>query len=232
MENTIFKSAMFIHVIAGIISLITGLIGMLSKKGSKLHNKLGIVFYYAMCIIFITTVLFFIIYPDKVKYQFFLGVGIISFYPNWSGKRMLSFKKVFNPLPIDKIMAIAIGFVGIGMFIYAYLLKSNADSDSQLLKILFVVFGITCLLNSYGDVTAYFGFRKIEKLHWLFAHGGKMLGAYTAAVTAFSVNIVPRMLPKNMPDSTQMFIWLTPILVFSVLGQIILKRYKKKLKVA
>jgi hypothetical protein len=230
MTAIIFKSALFIHVINGFLGLSSGLVAMLSKKGGKLHNRAGLVFYWAMSIVFVTTVLFFVLYPNQTKYHFFLGVGIISFYPNWSGKRLLGMKKAISPTWLDKSMAVAIGIVGLLMFAYALKLDVSKGGDIQVVQILFFVFGSTCLANAYGDGSIYFGFRKPEKLHWLFGHGGKMLGAYTAAVTAFCVNIVPRMLPDNLPSSFQMAVWLTPIIGCSILGQVILKRYRAKVE--
>jgi len=59
------------------------------------------------------------------------------------------------------------------------------------------IFGTVSLLNAYGDPKLYLGYVKTEKMHWFFAHSGKIMIAYTAAITVFCVNIVPRFLPEN-----------------------------------
>lgn len=230
MVSQIFKSALGFHVLCGVVALISGLIAMRSNKGSKLHAWSGKTFYWSMVGIFLTSVLFFIIYPSQLKYQFFLSIGIISFYPNWSGKRMLSMKKGLNPKWYDIFGGIAIGVSGIIMLIYASscLLKPN---ESNQYAILFAVFGTLSLTNSYGDLRYYLKFKEAPKMHWFFAHGGKMIGAYSAALTAFCVNIVPRMLPKNTPDFVYLFTWIAPGVILGIISSMLMKKYKKKFNI-
>jgi hypothetical protein len=228
MQTLIFKTALFIHVLCGISSLSSGLIAMIVKKGGKVHNRAGIVFYWSMFYIFISTVLFLILDLSNLKYQFFLGIGIVSFYPNWSGKRMLGMKKTFAPQLIDKIGAVGIGLSGMCMLSYAILLTIHPNSDFGGLNILFFIFGAVSLANCYGDLKYYLGFYKTEKMHWFFAHGGKMIGAYSAAMTAFFVNIVPRFLPSNTPDFVQILTWVVPGVTVGIAGRIILAKFRKK----
>jgi hypothetical protein len=228
MQAIIFKTILFIHVICGAMSLISGGIAMASTKGSKAHNRAGIVFYWSMCYIFISTIIFIILYPTNVKYQFFLGIGIVSFYPNWSGKRMLKMKKVFAPQLIDKIGAVAIGISGLLMIAYGGYLTKFPNADFGSLNILFFIFGTVALTNCYGDSMVYFGYRKTEKMHWFLAHGGKMMGAYSAAMTAFCVNIVPRYLPNDTADFVQIIVWVVPGVTIGTIARILLKKYRLK----
>jgi uncharacterized membrane protein len=228
MNTIFFKSVMGIHVLCGAVSLITGCIAMIVKKGGKTHNLAGIIFYWAMFYIFVSTIIFLVLDPMNLKYQFFLGIGIVSFYPNWSGKRMLTMKKEFKPMLIDKIGAYLIGISGLGMIAYGTFLAINPSPDFGGLHILFFIFGTVSLLNSYGDLKIYLGYIEPIKMHWFFAHGGKMIGAYSAAMTAFCVNIVPRFLPKNTPDFVQIMTWVIPGVTIGIIGRVIIKRFKVK----
>lgn len=228
MESMIFKGALGIHVLCGILSLFSGLVAMIAKKGSKIHNKSGLVFYWSMFMIFITTVLFFIIYPSNLKYQFFLGIGIVSFYPNWSGKRMLTMKKGIKPELIDKIGAVLIGVSGIIMIAYGAYLVFTSTQKFEVLSILFFVFGTVSLMNSYGDLRLYLGYVKAAKMHWFFAHGGKMIGAYSAAMTAFCVNIVPKYLPEGLPDYVYLMTWILPGVLIGIIGNRMIKKFRIK----
>jgi uncharacterized membrane protein len=228
MGNIVFKTALAIHVLCGGLALITGFIAMRSKKGGKVHNKAGLVFYWAMFIIFITTTLFFIMYPTNLKYQFFLGIGIVSFYPNWSGKRMLAMKKGLIPTFTDKLGAWLIGLSGLCMIAYGIYLTIKPNTSFGGLNILFFIFGTVSLINCYGDLKYYLGFKTAEKMHWFFAHGGKMIGAYSAAMTAFCVNVVPRYLPKNLPDYLFIMTWVVPGVAIGIIGRMILKKYRLK----
>jgi uncharacterized membrane protein len=231
METLIYKSSIAVHVVCGILSLAAGLIAMTANKGGKVHNQAGLVFYWSMFMIFITTSIFFILYPTNLKYQFFLGIGIVSFYPNWSGKRMLSMKKGVVPTIIDKVGAWLIGISGICMLAYGTILTLNPPKDFAGLNILFFVFGMVSLANAYGDLKVYLGYVKPEKMHWFFAHAGKMMGAYSAAMTAFCVNIVPRFFPENTPFFVFIIMWTAPGVIIGIFSARIIKKYKMKFKI-
>ncbi|MGL4631519.1 MAG: hypothetical protein ACRCVT_09970 [Leadbetterella sp.] len=228
MQGFIYKTTIFIHVICGISSLIAGAIAMATKKGGRIHNVVGLIFYGSMSYIFFSSIVFFILEPSNLKYQFFLGIGIVSFYPNWSGKRMLKYKKSFEPTLIDRIGAILIGIAGLGMLAYGGYLTVHPEPKYGGVNILFFIFGNVALTNCYGDVRAYFGYRKIEKMHWFFAHGGKMMGAYSAAMTAFCVNILPRYLPAGTPGFVQIMTWVVPGVTIGIIGNLLLRKYRLK----
>ncbi|MCU0326524.1 MAG: hypothetical protein MUF45_14930 [Spirosomaceae bacterium] len=229
METLIYKSSIFIHILAGFLSLALGLVAMIAKKGSQIHNRAGLVFYWSMTVIFITTIIFMILDPTSLRYQFFLTIGIVSFYPNWSGRRMLSMKKGINPTTIDLAAAWTIGLSGLimlGYSIYGFL----NTKQFQGLEYLFLVFGIVSLANAYGDLKIYLGYQKAEKMHWFLAHGGKMMGAYSAALTAFCVNIVPRYFPAQTPFFVFILTWVLPGFLIGIISGRIIKNYKKKFK--
>ncbi|WP_064198328.1 MULTISPECIES: hypothetical protein [Emticicia] len=232
METLIYKASTAVHVLCGILSLLAGLVAMITNKGGKVHNRAGMVFYWSMFMIFITTSIFFILYPTNLKYQFFLGIGIVSFYPNWSGKRMLAMKKGLIPTLTDKVGAWSIGISGICMWAYGVFLTINPAKQFGSLNILFFIFGTVSVLNAYGDLRLYLGYVKPEKMHWFFAHAGKMMGAYTAAITAFCVNIVPRFLPDNTPSFVFILTWTAPGVILGILSARIIKKYKVKFKMA
>lgn len=231
METLIYKSSIAVHILCGILSLASGLVAMIANKGGKVHNRAGIVFYWSMFMIFVTTTLFFILYPTNLKYQFFLGIGIVSFYPNWSGKRMLAMKKGLVPTLTDKIGAWLVGFSGLCMLTYGAYLTANPAKGFDALNILFFVFGTVSLLNAYGDLKLYLGHAKAEKMHWFFAHAGKMMGAYSAAITAFCVNIVPRFLPENTPSMVFIMTWTAPGIIIGIVSARIIKKYQVKFKI-
>jgi uncharacterized membrane protein len=203
---------------------------MIAQKGKRVHNVSGIIFYWAMLGVFVTTVIFFAIYPAQLKYQFFLTIGVVSFYPNFSGRRLLGMKKAIAPKLIDWIAAWGVGICGIVMITYAvygfiYPVQFNG------MAILFAIFGIVCLVNAYGDLKIYLGYQKPDKMHWFLGHGGKMMGAYSAALTAFFVNVVPRYMPQNTPSFVFILTWVLPGVIVGLIAARILKKYKVKFAV-
>jgi hypothetical protein len=231
MKNLIFQTSIYIHVLAGVLALGSGLVAMtLGKKGAKIHLVSGRVFYWSMALVFITTVIFFVIYPQQLKYHFFLSIGIISFYPTWSGRRMLEMKNNLIPEWYDKLAAFTVGFAGIVMVYYGIDLMFLKNYEGPF-TYLFWIFGILSILNATGDLKYYLNFKKPQKMHWFFAHGGKMMGAYSAALTAFCVNIVPRYLPDSLPFFWYLFTWIAPGVLMAWCIVYTLKKYKKVMKI-
>lgn len=228
MKLLIYQPVLVLHVIAGFLALVTGLIAIAARrKGGKLHNLAGIVFYWSMFVVFVSTVIFFVLDPQSLKYQFFLTIGIVSFYPTWSGKRVLSMKKGVIPKWYDKVAAFGIGISGVIMVGYGiYGFTGNVNFGG--LETLFLIFGGVSLANAYGDLKIYLGYKQAERMHWFFAHAGKMSGAFSAAVTAFCVNVVPRYMPDGTPTFVFILTWVLPGVIIGVVGVRISKHYRKK----
>ena len=139
-------------------------------------------------------------------------------------------KKAIVPKQVDWIAAWGVGICGIVMTGYAiYGFMKPAEFNGM--AILFAIFGVVCLVNAYGDLKIYLGYQKPEKMHWLLGHGGKMMGAYSAALTAFFVNVVPKYMPKSTPSFVFILTWVLPGVIVGVIATRILKRYKAKFAV-
>lgn len=226
MKTLIYQTTLVLHIIAGVIALITGLIAMFArKKGGNLHNRTGLFFYYSMAFIFVSTLIFFALDPLNLKYQFFLGIGIVSFYPVYTGRSVLYMKKGINASVFHKTLAVGAIASAIVMILFG-----NFGGLPQAEMILFNVFGVILILNGIGDARIYFGYKPAAKNYWLMAHIGKMLGGYSAALTAFMVNVVPRYLP----DNTSMYIfittWTLPAVVLGIYSAFVQKKYSPKKK--
>jgi hypothetical protein len=230
MRESILNISLTLHVLAGILSLFFGLIAMTTrKKGGKLHNQSGLIFYWSIAFIFLTAIIFVVLYPTKDIYHFFLAIGIVSFYPSFSGKRLLAMKKGLEPLWYDWL---AVGIIILSGFVMItsgvnMILQSNSG-----ISILYLVFGIFSLVQGIGDFLYFSKKRSTKKMHWFFGHAGKMIGAYSAAVTAFCVNIVPRYLPDGTPMFIFILIWVGPGIVFAFITKYLVKKYKAKFKLA
>lgn len=192
----LYQWSLYLHVVAGFISLSAGLAAMISTKGHPIHLFSGKWFFTGMTIVFWTTHLFFILDLTQVKYHFFMGIAAISYYPVFTGKRVLGWKRGMSVTLADWIRWALLAISGILMVVYG----AGHYLDWWFLPnyaILFLVFGGVSLANVWGDWQVFTG-RK--PLRWLVSHGSKMVGGYSAAVTAFCVNVVPRYLPDQTPS--------------------------------
>lgn len=204
------KIVLSVHVIAGILSLLTGLLIFILKKGTSLHVNIGKTYYAAMTIVFVSSV-----YVSALKNNIFLLlVGIFSYYLVYTGilyNRNRTIEKM-NAWNYSRIIFFAIIFLA--MLIYGiYALIGGAYA----LGVILLVFGGIGGQLSKTDITFYV--LKKENTAKNFAvrsHLGRMTGSYIAAVTAFAVN--------NIHFLPTVVVWLLP----TVLGFGLISFYDRK----
>ncbi|WP_025743339.1 hypothetical protein [Aquimarina pacifica] len=182
MEKTI-QILIYIHAAFGGISLLTGLISMIAKKGRSVHKKFGLFFFYSMMLSGIIAMIVAVL-PNHEN-PFLFAVGIFSLYFVLTGNRALNFKRKNPSLKIDKSIAIIMIVTGILMISLPIIIANR-------LNIILVVFALVGIIFSVKDLLL---FRKPELLRkkWLKLHLGKMIGGYISATTAFVVvnNFLP-----------------------------------------
>jgi uncharacterized membrane protein len=220
--KTLILVLLIIHVSAGSTALIVGLFPMFSKKGSRLHNRTGLVYVYCMIIVAVTALLLCGLQPFKMLRLFLTGIAVLSFYLCITGWRATKQKKS-GPTQVDKLLtyitlAVSIAMLGFG----AYLLTSGPS----IFAILFTVFGFLTFKNAWYDHRS-FGARP-EKMHWFYHHITRMGGSYIATFTAFLVNNMYRMLPSTAPSWIESVGWIAPAIVGAVLIGRTVRYYRKK----
>ncbi len=209
--KTLILTLLVIHVSAGSTALIVGLFPMLSKKGSQLHNRTGLVYVYCMIIVAVTALLLCGLQPIKMLRLFLTGIAVLSFYLCITGWRVTKQKKS-GPAQVDRWMtyvtlAVSMAMLGFG----AYLLTGGLS----VFAILFTIFGFLTFKNAWYDHRL-FG-TKPEKMHWFYHHITRMGGSYIATFTAFLVNNVYRALPDNAPAWIGTIVWIVPVVVGGML---------------
>lgn len=221
-----YKIILIVHVAFGFSALTTGIVPMVAKKGGKVHKFWGNVYYWSMFGVFITTLMLFALRPSQLKLQFFLCIAILSFYFTFSGDRVLQMKKSATQATVlDRVaagLALACGLAMLGYAAYGVIVLQN-----YFIAILFAAFGTLISVNAREDLRLFFGKIESEKMHWYFGHIGKIMGAYTATVTAFCVNMT-RYLPEDASVYLQLIPWLTPGLLLGVGAAYYGKRQKEK----
>ena len=167
-----------LHILAGVLSLLTAPIALVAKKGGKVHRTSGLIFYYSMLVVSISA--FIVSYVHFNGGSIFLrGIGIFSFYLVAAGKRILARKNILNGQqsePIDyALTGLIISFV-VFCFYYGYQIGS---------PVLFV-FGTLSLRFVYEDVVM-LRHKPTFQLYWLTGHISRMCGGAIASFTAFLV---------------------------------------------
>ena len=194
---------LFIHIAAGSIALFSGGVAALARKGNNTHRKGGRVFSYTMIITAISAVALSIINPNP----FLLGIGLFTFYMTAAGwlwvMRIPQAKRVKR--------ARHIGWMGLafGIFMLLY-----GIFGGEKLSIVLLVFGGIQLMMAITELRG-----KKDARKNVARHGGKIGGAYIAAVTAFLV--------VNITFLPDLLVWLGPTVIGSVMITIALRRRAK-----
>ncbi len=214
MSFSIFTCILIVHIASGTVGLVTGLIGMVSTKGKKLHRVAGKIFFWAMALIFVSSV-----YMSIVKQNWFLFfIGFFSFYLAATGYRILALKKLgsgkVKPALVDYILSFSGIMAGIGLLIISGLLIKKG-----MFAIVPALFGTLSFAFGYADIRKFYTTKSI-KYNWLAAHSGRMAGAFTATVTAFVV--------VNIQIQNSWILWILPTLIIIPIAQRQVKKLQLK----
>lgn len=198
------KYSVFIHVIAGSISLLSGLGAILMRNNIKLHRPFGKIYFWGMTIVFITS-----FYVSLYKHNWFLFfISIFTYHSCITALRSLKLKKLhleqkaaWYDWAIDGInILVNLSLVSLGTLL---IIKGNWQFG-----LICVVFGSIGIRGSYSNIQRYRGKIK-HKNYWLLQHLGGMLGSYIGAFTAFLVNNNNRWI-----HAPEIIGWLGPTIVF------------------
>jgi len=211
------KYSILLHVIAGCVSLLSGLGAIVFRNKIKQHRPFGSVYFWAMTVVFVTS-----LYVSLYKQNWFLFfISIFTYHACFTGVRSLKLKKLHldqKPAWYDWAIDVANILINISLIILGILIIQNQIQFA----IICMVFGSIGIRGSYSNIKRYQGKIK-EKNYWLMQHIGGMLGSYIGAFTAFLVNNNNRWI-----HAPQIFAWLGPTIV--IVPLIIYEVNKRKSK--
>jgi uncharacterized membrane protein len=198
-----------IHVLAGVVSLLTGIVAMMARKGGKPHRRWGRIYIWAMGTIFVTALLILVFRPNI----FLFVISILSFYGALTGDRALLRKHADRGQRagrIDWIASVIALVAGVGFISWGGLGLAQviAASYPPSFFILGIGFGFILARDAFTDIRQY---RRpsTDRHWWIYYHIERMLGSYIAAVTAFMVQNVGRRLPMELG----WIAWVAPALI-------------------
>jgi uncharacterized membrane protein len=176
-DFSLVNSFIVVHVILGALAFLVGGITILSKKGSPLHKLSGKVFYISM-VVSVSFTLLVSLLPNHISPSLF-QIGILSLYFLIGGKRSITFKQPNHQLFIDRSLAFIVISVSLGIMLYSVIINGSFHPLRTVFGTIGIIFGLFDLML----------FKNVQNLKrkWLILHLSKMLGGYTAAVTAFFV---------------------------------------------
>ena len=211
----LFKFLLILHIAGGAVSLVTGSIVIILKKGNRIHKLIGSIYFYSLLLAAVVS------FPMSYLHSslFLFIIGVFTSYMLLTGKLYLIKKSIEDVKPRDWLLAFfmlifGIAFLGMG---------TTNILNGVYFGVVLVVFGLISLLFVLQDWANFTG-RSRVKNYWLTTHLQRMVGSYIASATAFLVvnnNVLPPIIA-----------WLLPTIILSPLIGIWTKKYliKKKLQ--
>lgn len=204
--HLIYQVLLYAHIAAGATALLSGLVAFLTNKGKKVHKRSGKVFFWAMMAISFTALLI-SLYKSN---GFLLAVAVFSFYMNYTGLRVLKYKKGkfkwFDWIPL-----------GISAVLVLYMFYT--------LDIRLIVFGALLTFFIYQDIARQLKGEEDKKLiakQKIIDHLGRMSGTYIGTFTAFLVVNIHFIQPGWI-------VWLAPTFIGVPIIIYYIRVWKKKL---
>ena len=208
-----YQILLFLHIAAGSLSLLTGGLNMILPKGGKRHQKIERLFVTGMMLTGGSALFIAQIKPNP----FLFIIGIFTIYLVGTADRYIKFKQN-KPLLIDWVYTLGMFVFGNIFIIWGIITVAKADAMGAVM----LVFGSIGLYSVYQDFNHYK--REVAQRNYrLFTHIGRMVGGFTATVTAVLV-VNAQYIPLAVPA---VIYWLAPTLIFTPLSIHWIKQRKK-----
>lgn len=179
----IFRILIIAHAALGGLSLVSGFLAAITKKGHKSHIFSGRIFYYSLG----SSILLSLIAANMPNHYnpFLFSVGIFSGYFIIIGKRAIQYKSPSHSFDIDRIIHIVMLVSCIMMVIVPILVSKSFHIVAGVFGFVGLIFAIRNLIDLRNS-------DQVRK-NWLKMHIGNISGGYIASVTAFVVvnNFLP-----------------------------------------
>lgn len=209
----LYQSLLFLHIAAGSLSLFTGGLNMILPKGGKRHRKIGRLFVAGMMLNGGSALFMAQIKPNP----FLFIIGVFTIYLVGTADRYIKLSQQ-KPLLIDWVYTLGMFVFGSIFIIWGVITLTKSDGMGAVM----LVFGSIGLYSVYQDFNNYKG-EAARRNYRLLTHIGRMVGGFTATVTAVLV-VNAQYIPLYIPAAIY---WLAPTLIFTPLSIYWIRQRKK-----
>ena len=221
----VFSLFRILHIAAGFLAFILFWIPLVTKKGGRVHNKVGWVYVFSMALVSFSAFymgIYRVLFDEtadatRVSFSWFLiFISILSGATCWYGIRVLRYKKrkERHRSGVDLFVCSLLLISGIAIAWYGYLIGTPLLTYFPLLGVFL------------GSLQLYYWLRKpVKNMHWLYEHLSGMIACSISTVTAFTVFGAPRLLNIS---SSSLFLWFLPTMVLVPVLIFFTIKYEKK----
>lgn len=178
-----------LHILAGSVGLLLGLIPMLTRKGSSPHRRSGRLFAYCASLVMISAVLT-IALRDKPSFLSLSRITLTSSYLLWGGMRALRIQSS-GPTIIDRLGA----GVAVGLSIPLFL-QTVPHSSVPVALANFTLYWLWTVI-AY-DLSRHYWSQQWQQHFAATDHGIKMIAVFFAMLSAGAGNFLPQYRPWSI----------------------------------
>ncbi|MFM9840092.1 MAG: hypothetical protein ACKVOQ_17635 [Cyclobacteriaceae bacterium] len=202
-----------IHILAGTVAMIIGLLAIIYNRQVALHKKLGRYFVYLLVVVVATGFIGFLFFRND---PFLLMLTLIAGYVGYAGYRNVQLREKRGSI-WDVSVALAV--------LSTALMYTWQLSQSQVLWNSSVILStvIALALVTMYDLIKFFFFHSYMKGWWLYEHIYKIISAFSAMVSAFAGNTLRGFHPYSQigPSAVCMM-----LIIFFIVQRAAMKRKK------
>jgi hypothetical protein len=185
--SILHQTNIIVHIIAGSLALLMGIIALVVNKGQRAHKKAGKVFLLLLIIVILTGLLGVFVFGRNT---FLLVITVLSGYLGYSGYRTLQTRSN-KPVLIDICIAL---LSLLSVFYFLYYFKSIGMIWSPV--IIYSTVGYLVFIIMY-DFLRYFIQAATYSNLWLYEHILKMVSAFSGLLSAFTGTVFPQYQPYS-----------------------------------
>ncbi|HAS47339.1 MAG TPA: hypothetical protein DCS93_43080 [Microscillaceae bacterium] len=186
-HSLIHTSNIVIHVVAGSLALLLGTFALLTPKRKGAHTQSGKIFLGLLSIVIITGLIGVFGFGRNT---FLLVITVLSGYFGFSGYRTLQTRSN-QPQALDVVVAF-MALVTVGYFLYYF--RSIGMIWSPV--IIYSTVGTLLMVVGYDFLRYLIPSPRYQRL-WLYEHIFKMIGAFSALLSAFSGTVFEHYQPYS-----------------------------------
>ena len=184
---TLFSTFLIIHVSTGLCAVLVGVMPIVSRKGGRAHRFWGRLFAGLMTVLLVCAWAM-----TALRFNtYFLALSATATLSLLSGVRVLRRKRpdlntADRARPLD--WAATLGVTGIGLWVLVLLAKGQSDGPATVS----VALAVSALMMGAWDIWRFSAPKSwpFSPELWTYEHLTKMLGAYSAVLSAFSGNFL------------------------------------------
>lgn len=218
-----FGFFLIIHIIAGFTALLLFWIPLVTKKGGRIHKRVGWAYVYAMAAVAVTAVPLSLMRmfvmegasADRFSFSLFLiFIAVLSSSSAYYGIRVLKHKKKTpkNRHPGDLAMSLLLLVSAVGCMGYGFSAGNALISYFPLIGLGLAAGQLSYWMRGAG-----------AKNQWLLEHIQGMITCSIATITAFTVFGAPRLLGM---DAQTVWLWFLPTVLLVPLMVWFIRKYR------